>query len=299
MQHSRRWFFLIIIFILGALVALAVSCRSDGALMPRRGTPSSSGPLFGHPEPVALPVLDDNPAAYRNQLIRVTGAHTPLPLPECGRVRGPAARWALVDQGLRLDAVGYEGLLGLVPEGIELTVDGFWRLHEGPLGCGKEPPTDRLWYLEAVRLVQPNPLPLLGGRSLALDASPRISVTMSVSTLTPTLATDASPTPSGTPTPSRTPTATETPGPGTPSATPDATSTPATDGTPTLTPTGTPTNAPGAATSTPTGTAAPSPTRTGGNTPTPPPPTNTPGPYPGGSDETSPPTTSTPSGGYP
>ncbi len=294
MQYWRRWVIVIFIIVLAIVAVVAVSCRSDGALMPQSGTPSSSGPLFGHPEPVALAVLDEDPAAYRDHLIRVTGAHTPLPLPECGRVRGPVARWALVDQGLRLDGVGFERILSLVPEGIELTVDGFWRLYEGPLGCGKEPPTDRLWYLEAVRLVQPNPLPLLSGRSLALDASPRISVTMSVSTLTPTPATDGSPTPSVTPTPSRTPTPTETPGPGTPSATPGATPTPS----PTLTPTGTPTDAPGAATPTPAGTLAPSPTRSGGSTPTPPPPTNTPSSYPGGPDETPPPT-STPSGGYP
>lgn len=290
MQTVRRWFLLIIFTF--ALVALA-GCRSGGVLMPRRGTPAPSGPLFGHPEPVAFPALDEDPAAYRNRLIRVTGAYTPLPLPECSRVRGPAARWALVDQGLQLDAVGYEDLIRLVPEGIELTVDGFWRLYEGPLGCGKEPPTARLWYLEAVRLVQPNPLPLLNGRSLALDASPRISVTMSVATLTATPATAGSPTPSGTPTPSQTPTPTGTPGPGTPSVTPGPSPTP------TLTPMGTPTDAPGAATHTPTGTPAPSPTRTDGSTPTPPPPTNTPSSYPGGSDPTPPPPTATPSGGYP
>ena len=293
MQLLRRWFFLIVII---ALAVLGVACRPDGTLMPRRGTPESSGPLFGHPEPVAFAALDEDPAAYHNRLIRVTGAYTSLPLPECGRVRGPVARWALVDQGLRLDAVGYEELLSLVPEGIDLTVDGFWRLYEGPLGCGKEPPTDRLWYLEVVRLVQPNPLPLLNGRSLALDASPRISVTMSVSTLTATPEGTASPTPSETPTPSRTSAPTETPGPGTPSATPGPTLTPSPT---TLTPTATPTDAAGAATSTATGTVAPSPTtRPGGSTPTPPPPTNTPSSYPGGPDETPLPTP-TPSGGYP
>lgn len=265
--------------------------------MPRYGTPAPSGPLFGHPEPVAFPALDENPAAYHNRLIRVTGAYTPLPLPECGRVRGPASRWALVDQGLRLDAVGYEDLLSLVPDGIDLTVDGFWRLYEGPLGCGKEPPIDRLWYLEVVRLVQPNPLPLLGGRSLALDASPRISVTMSLSTLAATPATTGSPTPSGTPATSGTPTLTGTPGPGTPSATPGPSETPSPSPTLTLTPTLTPSGAPGA-TGTVTATPESSPTRTGGSTPTPPPPTNTPSSYPGGSEGTPSPT-ATPSGGYP
>ena len=291
MHSLRRWFFLIFIAV---LAVVAVACRPNGALMPRRGTPDSSGPLSGHPEPVSFSVLDEDPAAYRDRLIRITGAYTPLPLPECARVRGPAARWSLVDQELRVDAVGYEDLLSLVPEGIDLTVDGFWRLYEGPLGCGKEPPTDRLWYLEVVRLIQPNPLPLLGGRSLALDASPRISVTMSLSTLTATPETDGSPTPSGTPTPSATPTITETPGPGTPSTTPGPTPTPSVTSTPSQTPTG----APGAATATPTDTPASTPTRTGGSTPTPPPPTNTPASYPGDSD-TPPPPTATPSDGYP
>ena len=262
--------------------------------MPPRETAGASGPLFGHPEPVTFPVLDQDPAAYHNRLIRVTGAYAPLSLPECGRFRGPVVRWTLVDEGLRLDAVGFEGILSLVPDGIDLTVDGFWRLYEGPLGCGKEPPSDRLWYMEVVRLVQPNPLPLLSGRALALDASPRISVTMSISTLTPTPVTDGTATPSPTPTPSRTPTRTETPGPGTASVTPDSTARP------TMTPTGTATDTPGSgvSTSTPTGTLMPTPTRTGGSTPTLPPPTNTPSSYPGDPDVTPPPTP-TPSGGYP
>ena len=299
MHQSRRWIFFIFIVALAmvaVLGALAVAFRPQGTLMPRRDTASTSGPLLGYPEPVTFSVLDEDPAAYRNRLIRVTGAYTPLPLPECARFRGPIVRWTLVDEGLRLDAVGFEGILSLIPEGIDLTVDGFWRLYEGPLGCGKEPPTDRLWYLEVVRLVQPNPLPLLSGRTLALDASPRISVTMSVSTLTPTPVTDGTLTPTGTPTPSRTPTVTETPAPGTPSVTPGSTPTPS----PTQRPTGTATDTPasGASTSTPTGTPTPSPTRAGGSTPTLPPPTNTPSSYPGDPDVTPPPTP-TSSGGYP
>jgi hypothetical protein len=40
-----------------------------------------------------------------------------------------------------------------------MTVEGYWRLYEGPLGCGKNAPRAAIWYLEVLRIVEPNPLP--------------------------------------------------------------------------------------------------------------------------------------------
>jgi hypothetical protein len=268
------------------LVVLA-ACRSRGSLKPLRPTASAGESLYSEPIPIALPLLDADPDTYRGRLLRVTGAYTPLEVPPCARYRGPLLRWALVDEGLRLDAVGFEQVLQLLPPGTELTVDGFWQLYRGPLGCGKEPPRQTVWYLKAVRVVQPNPLPEL--LALATEPSPRSTplATPGPAALTPETEGSPSATPSPTATPSATPSPTATATlSGTLAAT--ATTTPTLEGTAaTPTATATPTPAPtgeGQATATP----GPTPT---GPTLTPsataePADTPTPGSYPGPATET-------------
>ena len=163
----------LLIGLLASILIFTVACRAGGSFGPGQATRTPSGALLGEPTLISFSELDAAPAAFRDRLIRVSGAFQPLPGPECARWRGPDVSWSLVDEGLQMEASGFGSLLQLLPSGLPLTVDGFWRLYEGPLGCGKEPPVGSAWYLEAVRLVQPNPLPLTGGSLLEGGLSPR------------------------------------------------------------------------------------------------------------------------------
>jgi hypothetical protein len=116
-------------------------------------------PLFNiEPVLVTFRELQQNPADYRDKVIRVSGDFERLPLPPCTPHSGPGARWALEADNLRLDVVGFNELLQLVEEPAIFTIDGIFRLYSAPLGCGKEPDVEAAWYLEAVNVVEPNPL---------------------------------------------------------------------------------------------------------------------------------------------
>ena len=126
--------------------------------------------ISSQPVIVTFAQLNEDPFALINRTIRVTGSYTPLDLPRCdGSYSGPHIVWALIAEELQLDARGFEQIMALVPPGTNLTIEGIWRHYEGPHGCGKEPPTATVWYLEVSRIVQPNPLPLLNGTAVSLD----------------------------------------------------------------------------------------------------------------------------------
>lgn len=297
LQNHKRQAFIVIplaLLIILACLALLVALTWDRnrPLKPIRPTPSPAPSVIsGQPQEVTFLQLDEDPMAFQNQFIRVTGNYKRLPLPECRPYNGPGARWALISDELQMDVVGFETVSRLVPPGTSLTIDGFWRKYEGPLGCGKEPSRGIAWYLQAIEIVQPNPLPggpvliptqpgLAGtGTPETQQATPTATpqtttatatatatdlTTTITTTATPTMAatTSATATPATTPTPTRTTTRTATPTP----TTVTVTGTP-----PTATPTGTPT-------ATPTGdavTATPRPTQPSLATP--------PGGYPGSS----------------
>lgn len=219
-------------------------------------------------EPIQIDFVTLNaaPQIYQDQLLRISGNYTPLPLPECAPYRGVAVRWALVADSLRMDALGFESVMRLVAPETTLTVDGIWRQYRGPLGCGKEPAMQISWYLEVQRVVEPNPIAQLTTiegeatvdpgflgppESLATQLStaevtpletttltltptptPPNLVTVPPQTVAPTLAISLTPTrqPTPTATPNRPPT-------GTLSPTPTITLTPSPTLTPTITPT--------------------------------------------------------------
>lgn len=278
MQRKSVWLLILFMFLAG--------CQAQGSFKPDEAGATPVGDLLRRPVIVSFEELDVDPRAYQNQLVRVTGALLQVPSLPCSPVNGPVPQWALVDEELQLNGRGFEQVLHLVPVGTELTVDGFWRRYRGPVGCGKEPPVDTIWYLEAVRLVQPNPIPGLEG--LLATGSPRV-------TIEPVATLPAEGTATGTATPSGTPTATATIT-GTPTLmtmTPSPTAT--VEGTPTEAVTATPSLTPGPGetlTSTPTPSQTPTPTATtaGASTPTlqPPTATNEPPEYPAATATTDP-----------
>ncbi len=114
--------------------------------------------ISSQPQLVTFSELQAEPEAYQDRLIRVTGNFFALPPPSCYPYSGPGAEWALISEGLRLDIVGFERVSQLLEQDNLMTVDGFFRLYEGRLGCGKGAPIDSAWYLELHQIVQPNPL---------------------------------------------------------------------------------------------------------------------------------------------
>jgi len=254
------------------LLPLLVACSTqDGQLKPLRPGEEGGMLLAAQPQLVTFSQLQADPEAFQDRLLRVSGSLFKAPLPDCVPYSGPLIEWALIADALRLDAVGFENAVGLLLDGAPMTVDGIFRLYEGPLGCGKAASDGTAWYLEVLRIVQPNPLvasaPQPGG-IIPSSATPGGPIVPPGSTATPT--SQITPPTSGTPgivptttstgTPPVVPTATATPGLGTVTVTSFPTASSTSQFTPTpsrlpITPTPTPTSAQGTPGATPTPTA--------------------------------------------
>ena len=134
--------------------------------------PSPTPPTYGsqlEPETVTFTELNDNPKAYFNQSILVTGDYLPVDKANCFNIVGPDKRWSLTADNLQLDALGFERIVRLLPVGTTMTVQGIWRQYEGPLGCGKGPPRGSMWYLDAKKIIQPNPLISEGSQAILVE----------------------------------------------------------------------------------------------------------------------------------
>ncbi|MCL4871217.1 MAG: hypothetical protein KJ063_19830 [Anaerolineae bacterium] len=145
------------LFLLFALTA----CQQKGAFGPELPTPTPGNPtILGVPVPITFTELAENLGRFQDTLIRVSGVYTPLAHQTCFIQRGPQTRWSLINDNKQMRMLNFEQVvLPLAWEGLNMTVDGFWRKYEGPVGCGKNAPRTVIWYLEVVRIVEPNPMP--------------------------------------------------------------------------------------------------------------------------------------------
>lgn len=240
--------------ILGGVILVGGS--ASGVLLPLLPTRTPL-PLFDvEPELVTFDELQRDPAAYQDKVIRVSGDFERLPLPPCLPHSGPGARWSLVADDLRLDVVGFNELLHIIEEPAIFTIDGIFRLYRAPLGCGKEPDVDAAWFLEALKVVEPNPLLVArSGGEVAISgviiSNLGTPTPLGVVTATPTVIVTPSPSPTGGQTATSIPTATTTPLVASPTPSPTAPN--GTTLTPTVTGTPTTTATPGTTTPTPTG----------------------------------------------
>jgi hypothetical protein len=264
-----------------ASLALAGCLARRGELKPLNPAAGAAAVIVGQPQLVTFSELEADPERYRDTLLRISGVFYHLPPLECFPANGARAEWALVDSGLRLDAVGLESLVHLSAEGIDFTVDGIFRLYEGPVGCGKEPPAATSWYLQALQIIQPNPL-------IRSERPPGYEVVIVVPTIpAPIPIPYVTPAPGVTRTPVLPPTVAAQPtipGAATIAAgTPTVTASPTRVTTPAGSPTAAGTPSPGPSpTPEPTNGASPTPTTGGGGYPPPgtPPPASTPPGYP-------------------
>lgn len=294
------------LFLLFCLASTYFYLQSDERGLKPPRTTATPNPVIvdGSPIVVTFEELNTNASEYQNKWIQVTGNFFPQDPTICNPLpsNGPQFNSVLVSEGLQLNVQGGQQALAIMPINSEMVVQGVWRLYSGPAGCGKEPPSDMIWYLDIRAVVQPNPI-------VANPASP-LQPTLPADLIPPGFGTPSTPgadqsipTPTHTPIPVtvvvNTPVVTNTPTPGlfgtptvagtptpsptnalftrTPTPDPNATATsPAGTGTPTVT------NTPGPGTVFPTNTPGTIPTATQGSgypgiTPAP---SNTPGGYP-------------------
>lgn len=202
--------------ILALALTLASAARPQRPLYPALATPTPPERLItSAPETVTFAALNENPAAFLNQTLEVTGDYTPVDVPDCRPLAGPMIAWSLVADSLQLNAVGFERVLRLVEPGTMMTVEGMWTLYDGPAGCGKQPEDDVIWYLAVSKIIAPNPL--FGGPEAVLtfvpgDATAAVELVPTVAT-TPDLTSPNEATP-------------ETPEPTLPGTTPGVVNTP-------------------------------------------------------------------------
>ena len=164
-QQSPRLLFWVVGILLILVLAAALWWPSSQTRALKPAVPTNTAvPIDydGEAIPVAFPDLQTDPAAYLEQRIRVSGLYTRLSPPDCAAYSGPIIRWGVVADELQMNAIGMETVRHLIPVDTMLTVEGVWQRYVGPVGCGKEPLEDVIWYLAVERIVQPNPLPLPG-----------------------------------------------------------------------------------------------------------------------------------------
>lgn len=140
------------------LLLLLLGCSGrEGLLWPSSPSPTPIGTVLPPPIPVNFETLNADPLVFRNKMIRVDGIYRAADRISCQPYKGPEIDWHLIADGFEMNITGQRQVVELAPELASLTVDGVWRLYQGPVGCGKEPERDFVWYLETVRIVEPNP----------------------------------------------------------------------------------------------------------------------------------------------
>ena len=137
------------------LLIVLVGCGGkDSRLLKPEHVTRTPAPLeiSAEPRTVSFGEISTNPHLYIDQLLRVSGNFTFADPITCEVYKGPPVTWSLIADSLQMDATGYAQLPKLVADGSPMTVDGIWHLYEGPLGCGKEPESQNLWYLEVLHI---------------------------------------------------------------------------------------------------------------------------------------------------
>jgi hypothetical protein len=201
------------------LLLLGIGCRqrtSGEHPIQQRLLEPTPPPLEDELVVVSLAELAAVPADYVGQRVQVTGAFERLtPLTCLVVTRRSPASWQLSDGEATILVDGkHEQLARLAPNGLAVALTGRWWVWEGFVGCGKNAPRQRLYYLQLGHVLDPNPIT-------------NATLTPAPDAVTPTTEPPPLPSaPSATPPPTTTPTiAGPTPSP-TPSPSPDLTGTP-------------------------------------------------------------------------
>lgn len=125
----------------------------------------------GRPTAVSLAEVAADPESFAGQFLQLSGNYQHLPLLVCnGEAHYSPAGWLLVandqaeaetddapeSEAAMVAAGGFDSQLRtLIATGTPLTVNGFWRFWEGPVGCGKQAVPRQVWYLWVTEIVAP------------------------------------------------------------------------------------------------------------------------------------------------
>ncbi len=150
------------ILLLAALAACANSAQMTPTPFPPTWTP---GPALVAQQafPVEIAELLAEPETYDGVYVQVTGRYQKRPLLVCeseSATHNAAATWDLLDNSNLSLAAGEfdQALRSLVPDGLTMTVAGYWQLWEGQVGCGKQAVRQQMWFLEVTDVVSPRPI---------------------------------------------------------------------------------------------------------------------------------------------
>ena len=159
-----RMAFLTIVSILA--LAILAGCDSASRMTPTPFPPTwTPGPALAAQQSFRVEIADllAEPETYQGAYVQVTGMYRKRPLLICESesATNPApATWDLLDNNnLSLAAGEFDGALrSLVPNGLTMTVAGYWQLWEGQVGCGKQADKQAMWFLEVTDIVSPSPI---------------------------------------------------------------------------------------------------------------------------------------------
>ena len=153
---------LLSILMLGLLVACGGANKMTPTPFPATWTP---GPALAAQESFGVDIAEllADPEMYADAYVQVRGLYQKRPLLVCESVSATnisPATWELMDNsGLRLNAGEFDqALRSLVPDGLTMTVAGYWQLWEGPIGCGKQAEKQAIWFLEVTDIISPSPI---------------------------------------------------------------------------------------------------------------------------------------------
>lgn len=196
----------ILLVIIGlAFLAYSLSSKDEKPMYPLLPTATNIASTMDYtPAILGFPELNADPTIYRGLRIQVSGAFTPIDAADCLDYSGPNILWSLVAEDLQLNAIGFENLLTFLSPGTEMTVLGIWTAYHGPVGCGKQPPDETVWYLAVERILEPNPLIGINGSSLTMipgEPLPTLSPLETSESRTPELTPTNESLLTGTPTP--------------------------------------------------------------------------------------------------
>lgn len=191
-----------LIFLLSLALSLAlIGCGERASLSPTPfpTTGPTETPGGGGPVPLTVIELMSAPGLYRDALVQVTGQLRKQPIVVCDSEYHPSpAGWGLGEEGVLAPAGGFDQQVrSLLPDSMQMTVEGRWRRWEGLVGCGKQAVQKEVWYLETGRIISPSPLtqvtltPATGVEIVAITGEPTL---ISDATIEPTLALEATPT---------------------------------------------------------------------------------------------------------
>ena len=167
------------------IILLLVAC--DGAELTPTPFPATWTPAPAlNPQQsyaIEIPELLSNSDSYVGAYVQVTGQYLKRPLLICesdGATNPSPATWEILDSsGVSLGAGEFDDALrSLVPNGLTVTVAGYWQQWEGPVGCGKQAEQETIWFLEVTDIISPSPIVQVTLTPSPIGGSPILSEDM-------------------------------------------------------------------------------------------------------------------------